>query len=133
MDESLRVVGSPFAALGGREGVARVVDDFYRRVEADAPLRAVYPEDLTPGREKLKLFFEQWLGGPPVYSERHGDPRLRQRHLPFAIDEGAAERWLLHMGEALAANGVPADFRAALLARLAPLARHMVNMRAVPE
>lgn len=127
MDERLPLTDSPLAGLGGREGVARVVDDFYRRVEADAPLRAVYPEDLTPGREKLKLFFEQWLGGPPVYSERHGDPRLRQRHLPFAVDAVAAERWLLHMGEALAANGVPAGQQSALLARLAPLARHMIN------
>ncbi|MEX0781635.1 MAG: globin [Dehalococcoidia bacterium] len=116
-----------FERVGGRGGVRRVVADFYRRVEADDGLRPVYPEDLTPGREKLTLFMEQWLGGDAVYSELYGHPRLRMRHFPFVIGQRHAGRWLRHMREAMLANGVPeADIRV-IFERLGPLAHHMVN------
>ncbi|MGI8925689.1 MAG: globin [Tepidiformaceae bacterium] len=118
---------SLFERVGGREGVQRIIAAFYTLVEADAHLRAIYPEDLGPGREKLTLFFEQWLGGEARYSERFGHPRLRRRHFPFVIDELAAGRWLRHMRAALASSGVsPAD-QEAIFERLAPLAHHMVN------
>lgn len=112
---------------GGRETIERVVDRFYDSVEHDPVLRPIYPEDLRPGREKLKLFFVQWLGGPPLYSQRYGHPRLRRRHFPFVIDERAAERWLALMSEALAAAGVSDGVRSAIEGRLRPLAFHMVN------
>lgn len=113
--------------VGGREAVSTIVEGFYRRVEADARLRAVYPEDLEPGKEKLKLFFEEWLGGPRAYSSRYGHPRLRRRHFPFVIDEQAAGRWLRYMREAWQEAGVPVDIQATVFESLGPLARHMVN------
>jgi hemoglobin len=116
-----------FERVGGREGVQRIVADFYGRVERDAVLRAVYPEDLAPGREKLALFFEQWLGGEQVYSNLYGHPRLRMRHFPFVIGELHAGRWLRHMREAMVTQGVAdADVRV-IFERLGPLAHHMVN------
>ena len=118
---------SLFERIGGRATVERVVDAFYARVEADAELRAVFPTDLGPGRAKQKLFMEQWLGGEPLYSQRHGDPRLRRRHFPFVISERAAGRWLRHMSEALRECDVDADVRAEMLAGLGPLAHQMVN------
>ncbi len=113
--------------FGGREGVSAVVESFYGHVEADERLRAVYPRDLEPGKRKLKLFFEQWLGGEPVYSEQYGHPRLRRRHYPFVIDNHAAGRWLRHMRAAMAENGIADEDIATVFERLAPLARHMVN------
>lgn len=113
--------------IGGVPTIHAIVEDFYRRVESDPPLRAIYPEDLEPGKTKLKLFFEQWLGGRPVYSEKYGHPRLRRRHYPFVIDEAAAGRWLMHMREAMTAAGIAADDLATIFERLAPLAHHMVN------
>lgn len=118
---------SLFQRAGGREGVTRIIAAFYARVEGDAELRAVYPEDLAPGRAKLTLFFEQWLGGEPVYSERYGHPRLRRRHFPFVIDEAAAGRWLRHMRAALDECGVSAEVATVIFDRLTPLAHHMVN------
>ena len=118
---------SLFDLVGGHEGVVRIVDTFYERVAADPEIRPVYPQDLSPGREKLKLFFEQWLGGPPVYAERYGHPRLRRRHFPFVIDEKHAGRWLHHMRHAFRAQGVPAEAERSIFERLAPLAHHMVN------
>ena len=116
-----------FEVFGGREGVSGLVDEFYRRVAADPGIRPVYPADLTPGKEKLKLFFEQWLGGPAVYSEKYGHPRLRLRHFPFIIDEHHAGLWLRHMRQAMLARNIPAEAIAVVFERLAPLAKQMVN------
>lgn len=113
--------------VGGREGVERIVDDFYVRVEADAHMRPIYPEDLTPGREKLKLFMVQWLGGPPLYTDKYGHPRLRRRHFPFIIDQLSAGRWLRHMREAMTAHGVSDDVQRVIFEKLGPLSHHMVN------
>jgi hemoglobin len=113
--------------IGGRAVIARIVEEFYDRVEADEELRALFPEDLRAGREKQALFMEQWLGGEPRYSELYGHPRLRMRHFPFAIDERAAGLWLRHMGEAFRAVGVGEQEMAEVFAGLGPLARHMVN------
>lgn len=113
--------------VGGRDGVGRLVEEFYRRVEADPPIRAIYPADLGPGKEKLKLFFEQWLGGQPVYSEKFGHPRLRRRHFPFVIDQRAAGLWLKHMRGAMAAAGVASSDVDTIFERLVPLAKHMIN------
>lgn len=118
---------SLFTLAGGRAGVDAIVEGFYRRIAPDPHMRPIYPEDLEPGKAKLKLFFEQWLGGEPAYSQRFGHPRLRRRHFPFVIDELAAGRWLRYMREAMAEQGVPRAALDVIFARLGPLAHHMVN------
>ncbi len=119
--------GTVFDRFGGRDAVDRVVERFYHHVEADGPLRAIYPEDLEPGKEKLKLFLEQWLGGEGRYSALYGHPRLRSRHLPFTVTQLGAGRWLRHMRQAMTDEAVPEDLQRAIFESLAPLARHMVN------
>src|SRR4051794_11442694 len=109
-----------FARAGGREGVARIVESFYRRIEADSHMRPIYPEDLEPGKRKLKLFLEQWLGGEPVSSSVHGHPRLRRRHFPFVIDDRAAGLWLRFMRQAMQECGVPPEDEAEIFATLGP-------------
>ena len=116
-----------FERFGGREGVTAIVASFYVKVEADRELRAVYPEDLSPGREKLTLFLEQWLGGEPRYSELYGHPRLRMRHFPFVIDQRAAGLWLRYMRQSMQEAGVAKADIDVVFERLAPLAHHMVN------
>lgn len=113
--------------FGGREGVSRLIEDFYQRIEQDPPIRNIYPEDLEPGKHKLKLFMEQWLGGAPVYSDKYGHPRLRRRHFPFVIDERAAGLWLKHMRGAMNAQGYANEDVAAVFERFGPLAKHMIN------
>ncbi len=34
------------------------------------------------------------LGGPRIYQQKYGPPRMRARHLPFRIDEAARQEWL---------------------------------------
>ena len=95
---------SPYDTLGGEAGVRKLVDRFYGLMDSlpeAARIRAMHPKDLGSSRDKLFKFLSGWLGGPPLYMEEYGHPRLRARHLPFAI--GAAERdaWLLCMNQAL--------------------------------
>ena len=113
--------------VGGRERVFAVVWRFYEFVEEDADLRAIYPEDLAPGREKLAQFLVQWMGGPPLYSEIHGHPRLRMRHFPFAVTDRLTGRWLRHIRQAMKEQDVGEPEQREIFAALAPLARHMIN------
>jgi hemoglobin len=96
-----------FDAVGGHETFARLVSAFYARVADDPVLRPIYPEeDLRGAEQRLRLFLEQYWGGPHTYSELRGHPRLRARHAPFRIDRAAHDAWLARMREALAEVGL---------------------------
>ena len=95
-----------YALLGGEDGGGKtafvaLMDAFYRGVEGDPVLRSLYPEDLTEGRDNLLLFLIQFFGGPAGYAEKRGDPRLRLRHMPFAIGIAERDAWMRHMTAAL--------------------------------
>ena len=93
--------------FGGHETFAKLVREFYRGVAQDEPLKALYPEDdLGPAEERLRMFLEQYWGGPTTYSEQRGHPRLRMRHLPYAVTPDMRDRWLLHMMTAVDSLGV---------------------------
>lgn len=90
--------------LGGEIAVRRLVDRFYELMDTMPEayeIRKIHPKDLTDSREKLFLFLSGWLGGPPLYVEKFGHPRLRARHLPFSIGERERDQWLLCMDIAL--------------------------------
>lgn len=91
-----------YDAVGGHETFARLVSAFYAGVAEDDVLRAMYPEDdLAPAAERLRMFLEQYWGGPTTYSQQRGHPRLRMRHAPYAVDHDARVRWLTHMRAAV--------------------------------
>ena len=120
---------TPYAALGGEDSVRQLVDAFYDAMdtqEAFATIRAMH-HDLASSRDKLFWFLSGWLGGPPLYVERKGHPRLRQRHAPFAIDDAAAADWLACMAMALDTCGVEGETREFLDARFDHLAKFMRN------
>lgn len=88
--------------VGGAATFHRLVARFYAGVEQDEPLRALYPEaDLGPAEDRLRMFFEQYWGGPSTYSEQRGHPRLRMRHAPYAVNPDMRDRWLTHMRDAV--------------------------------
>lgn len=88
--------------VGGHETFRRLVSAFYVGVAQDEPLRALYPEeDLGPAENRLRMFLEQYWGGPTTYSEQRGHPQLRMRHVPFAVTPDMRDRWLLHMMNAV--------------------------------
>ena len=81
-----------------------LVDRFYDLMELDpqfALLRSLHPERLDGSRDKLYMFLSGWLGGPALYVERHGHPRLRARHLPFPIATAERDQWLACMHQAM--------------------------------
>ena len=85
---------------GGTENIRALVETFYDVMDSQpkaAPIRAMHPADLTSSREKLFMFLTGWTGGPQLYIERYGHPRLRQRHMPFDIDESARDQWMYCM------------------------------------
>ena len=94
--------------VGGHETFVRLVAEFYRGVASDPPLRALYPEeDLGPAADRLRLFLEQYWGGPHTYSDTRGHPRLRIRHAPFAVTPDMRDRWPRHMNAALDSLALP--------------------------
>jgi hemoglobin len=100
-----------YEAVGGTPTFTRLVDEFYAGVAADPLLRAIYPEDdLGPAAERLRLFLIQYWGGPSTYNDQRGHPRLRMRHVPFAINSAARDAWLLHMRHAMDVIGLPAAY-----------------------
>src|SRR5690606_26633328 len=92
-----------------------------------AESRAMLPSDLTGSREKLFMYLTGWTGGPQLYIERYGHPRLRARHLPFPIDESARDQWMYCMIKSLHENGVEDPVLTQLASNLYDLADFMRN------
>lgn len=108
---------SIFEEAGGMAFFEGLVDRFYEGVESDPELLALYPDqgDLLGARHRLALFLGQYWGGPTTYSEERGQPRLFLRHVPFAIDPAARDRWLTHMRAAVGYMDPPSHVAARLL------------------
>ncbi len=121
---------TPYELLGGEAGVRRLVDRFYDLMDTApeaATIRALHARSLKASREKLFMFMTGWTGGPPVYVEKHGHPRLRMRHFPFAIGQRERDEWLWCMDRALDEHPMPEAVRRHLRERLHALADHMRN------
>lgn len=116
--------------VGGEEGVRRLVDRFYDLMDSSpeaATIRKLHAASLKQSREKLFLFLSGWLGGPPLYVQRFGHPRLRMRHLPFSIGVKERDEWLWFMNRALDEHDMPDDLKEYLRERFRQLADHMRN------
>lgn len=115
----LEEIGNPhYAMLGGREAVQRLVDAFYAQMD-DLPearhIRAMHPEDLGEVKKTLVLYLSEWLGGPAQYSQERGHPRLRRRHLRFAIGPEERDAWMRCMRGALDQVCGDADLKSTLI------------------
>ena len=104
-------------SLIGEEGFARLVRGFYKQVPDDPLLGPMYPgDDLAGAEQRLRDFLIGRFGGPSRYVEQRGHPRLRMRHMPFAIDGEARNRWVALMDRALDEAALPPDVSAVLRA-----------------
>jgi hemoglobin len=112
MLDKIEEVGSTkstfFELLGGEQGgtekIRTLVETFYDIMDSDpkaAGIRAYHAKDLTEAREKLFMFLTGWTGGPQLYIECYGHPRLRQRHMPFSIGESERDQWMYCMIKAM--------------------------------
>lgn len=86
----------------GPDAFEQLTRVFYERVKEDPLLKPMYPEeDLGPAERRLRMFLEQYWGGPDTYQQERGHPRLRMRHFPFKIGPKAKQAWLDAMREAV--------------------------------
>ncbi len=120
-------VENVYRAVGGDETFRKLVDEFYRLIEADPELRAIFPEELGPGKEGQFLFLTQYFGGPPRYNAQRGQPRLRMRHFPFKIGQKERDAWQKHMFEAIDKIGIKEPARTTMRDYFDRAATFMIN------
>ena len=114
----------------GIENIRLLVETFYDIMDSDpkvASLRAIHQPDLTEAREKLFMFLTGWSGGPQLYIERYGHPRLRARHLPFSIGETQRDQWMYCMISAMHQIGIQEPVLTQLATQLYGVADFMRN------
>lgn len=112
----------------GSEGFTRLVAAFYRQVPDDDVLGSMYPaDDLAGAEQRLRDFLIYRFGGPPLYIEQRGHPRLRMRHAPFPIGQVARDRWIQLMDRALDEAAFPDEVQNLLRAFFAAMATFMIN------
>jgi hemoglobin len=119
-----------FDIIGGAPAVDRLVETFYRNMDAMSParaIRAMHATDLGPTKAILKLYLTEWLGGPKNYSASRGHPRLRMRHARFSIGPAERDAWLMCMNAALDECVDNAGVRSQLNQQLTKLADWMRN------
>ncbi|MGM0564742.1 MAG: group II truncated hemoglobin [Pseudomonadota bacterium] len=119
-----------YERMGGEAPIRELVERFYDIMDSDDSarrVRAMHPSELTGSRMKLYEFLVGWMGGPPLYMNKYGHPRLRMRHLPFAIDSDARDQWMHCMGLAMKQQGLDPALRKDLESALFQVADFMRN------
>ena len=131
MTDPVIAQASLYDRVGGMTFFDDLVGRFYAAVADDPVLRPLYPEaDLGPAQRRLTLFLAQYWGGPRTYDDERGHPRLRMRHVPFAIGPTARDHWLVHMRAALVAvDPAPPPAAAAELDRYLEMAADAMQNR----
>ena len=121
---------TPYATLGGEAGVKRLVRRFYELMD-ELPeahtVRQLHPERLEGSAQSLFEFLSGWFGGPPLYMQKKGHPRLRMRHAPYAVGTVVRDEWMLCMTQALTEQVADEAFRAHLIETFSQMATHMLN------
>jgi hemoglobin len=124
-----------YERVGGEEVVRRLVDRFYEIMDTQPEaygIRKLHPQDLSGSKEKLFMFLSGWMGGPQLFVEKFGHPRLRQRHMPFPIGEAERDQWMACMTQAMADVGIDEKTRKELTAAFWKTADFMRNVGGGP-
>ena len=121
---------TPYEILGGEAPLRALVQRFYELMDTlpeAQGIRALHARSLKASEDKLFMFLSGWMGGPQLYVEKHGEPRLRARHMPFPIGEAERDQWLLCMRRAMAECVTDEKLRKFLDQKLTDLADFMRN------
>lgn len=121
---------TPYELLGGEAGVRQLVHRFYELMD-ELPeawsVRRLHPETLKNSEENLFEYLSGWFGGPTMYVDKKGHPRMRMRHAPYAVTPTAKDEWMMCMTQSLTEQVKDVAFRDHLIATFTQLADHMVN------
>jgi hemoglobin len=119
---------TPYTEIGGEDRVRELAEAFYDIIDEESPtLQAMLPANTKNTRQKFFMYLSGWLGGPPLYEEKWGHPRLRMRHMPFPIGTPEAEEWMRCMRLAMDRTGIGDPLRSFLDQRFTELTAHMRN------
>jgi hemoglobin len=121
---------SAYQRMGGETAVRALIDRFYDLMDASLDyfaIRKLHPDTLEGSRERLFMFLSGWLGGPQLYMETYGHPRLRARHLHVAIGIAERDQWMECMSQAMQETGIPDDLRRELVESFGNTADWMRN------
>lgn len=117
-----------YERFGGAPAFEKLVHTFYQNVKNDSLLSPMYPEsDFDGAQRRLRMFLEQYWGGPHTYSDERGHPRLRMRHAPFAIGVAERDAWLACMKPAVDEMGLSEELYSELWGYLEGAATFMMN------
>ncbi|HEY3433833.1 MAG TPA: group II truncated hemoglobin [Rhodocyclaceae bacterium] len=121
---------SVYERIGGEAAIRQLVKRFYELMdtlpEAYA-VRKIHPQDLSGAEQKLFMYLSGYLGGPNLYVEQFGHPRLRARHMPFPIGGDERDQWLLCFTMAISEVVSDEPLRKAILKPITDLADFMRN------
>jgi len=121
---------TPYSLMGGESAILSLVDRFYFYMDTlpeAREVRAIHQADLSSAKSKLFKFLSGWLGGPDLFAQEYGHPRLKQRHFPFQVTEQGRDQWILCMNKALYEVAMPDELRKNIKQALLDLATHMIN------
>ena len=119
-----------YELIGGEAGVRGLVDRFYDQMDADPAyesIRQMHPASLESARDKLFWYLSGWMGGPEMYVERFGHPRMRMRHIHFAIGNAEKDQWLSCMRLALQEAGLEGSVKDRLMDAFGKIATAIRN------
>lgn len=124
-----------YEKIGGEATVRSLVNEFYHlmdTLEEAKGIRAQHHGDLEPIKEKLFDFLSGWLGGPQLFVQKYGHPKLRARHLPFKIGLSERDQWITCMFKAMETVGITEPDATIIRSALFRLADHMRNVNENP-
>ena len=123
-------IQTPYELMGGEAAVTLLVDRFYFYMDTlpeAKEVRNVHSDSLSNAKSKLFKFLSGWLGGPDLFVQEFGHPRLRRRHFPFTVGQVERDQWMLCMNKAMDEIQMNAELKAGLLESMSQLATHMIN------
>ncbi len=121
-----------YELIGGEPVLRKLIKRFYEVMDTmpeAAGIRAMHSEDLSETEEKLFAFMSGWLGGPQLFMEKYGHPRMRARHMPFKIGKSERDQWMLCMVQAVEDVGIEEPVRSQYLHALLDFADFMRNQK----
>ncbi|KTD93662.1 group II truncated hemoglobin [Pseudoalteromonas sp. H71] len=121
---------TPYEIIGREKGARAISERFYDIMASDEyakPLYDMHPQPLDRIRQVFFEFLSGWLGGPALFEQKHGQPMLRKRHMPFLIDQNLRDQWMYCMNKTLDIEIDNPLLREGLKNSFAQLASHMIN------
>lgn len=125
-----------YLQVGGEAGIRALVERFYQLMETLAQARVVrqmHPPTLDSSTDSLFKFLSGWWGGPPLFQNERGHPRLRRRHAPYAISVVERDEWMLCMRQALDEQVQDVALKSRLQRMFSEMADHLINTDIAPH